>query len=51
MNLDLQNTPENTDWRAKYFELNDKYHTALLEIIDYKAALQKISPHDFTRNL
>ena len=46
MSLDLYNIPENTDWHAQYWSLSEKYHAALLEIIDLKAKL--ISLTDWT---
>lgn len=41
--LDLSNIPDNLDWRAEYFKLSDKHHTALLEIIDLKAKLASLN--------
>ena len=44
--LDTCNIPDDLDWRAEYFKLNDKYHSALLKIINYKTALQLIASYD-----
>ena len=46
MILDLSNIPDDLDWRAEFFKLNDKYHPALLKILDYKTALQLIASYD-----
>lgn len=45
MILDLHNIPDDLDWRAEYFKLSDKYHAALLKVLDYKTALQLIASY------
>lgn len=47
--LDPSNIPDDLDWRAEYFKLSDKYHAALLKVLDYKTALQLIASYSSTQ--
>jgi hypothetical protein len=43
--MNAHNMPDDVDWHGEYFKLSDKYHSALLKIIDYKTALQSIASY------